>query len=62
MIKNSDNDGFKREWPNVTVMNDATIKLVDKKWESYGLGSILASPSLKYKTLNIGDGAVRGGN
>jgi len=44
-------DDFKRQWPNVVVVDDATIALVDKKWEKYGLGDFIKSPSLKYKNL-----------
>ena len=51
-------DDFKRPWPNVVVTDDATIALVDSKWESYGLGDFIKSPSLKYKSLLFEGGAV----
>jgi len=44
-------DNFKRPWPNVVVVDDATIKAVDKKWSNLGLGELIPSPSLKYKAL-----------
>jgi 4-hydroxy-3-polyprenylbenzoate decarboxylase len=51
-------DNFKRPWPNVVVVDDATIKAVDEKWSSLGLGEFLPSPSLKYKSLLFKGGAV----
>jgi 4-hydroxy-3-polyprenylbenzoate decarboxylase len=51
-------DGFMREWPNIIVMDDATILKVDQNWEKYGLGSQVPSPSLKYRSLILSDGAV----
>ncbi len=44
-------DNFKRPWPNVVVVDDATIKAVDEKWSNLGLGELIPSPSLKYKAL-----------
>ena len=51
-------DHFEREWPNVTVMDDGTIRNVDQKWLSLGLGPHLASPSMRYKSLIQRDGAL----
>lgn len=51
-------DGFEREWPNVIVMDDSTIKTVDEKWVSLGMGELLRSPSLKYRMLVNSRGAV----
>jgi len=51
-------DNFKRPWPNVVVVDDATIKAVDEKWSSLGLGEFILSPSLKYKSLLFKGGAV----
>ncbi len=51
-------DDFQRPWPNVTVMDEATIQKVDEKWELYGLGPFLSSPSRKYSLLVQGEGAV----
>lgn len=59
-IKSEVNDNFKRDWPNVVVMDRKTIHDIDQKWENLGLGDFLLSPSLKYFALNKGDGAVRG--
>ncbi len=46
--KHASFDGFRREWPNVVTMDEATIKKVDRRWKEYGLGQFLPSPSLKY--------------
>lgn len=39
--------GFPRKWPNVVCSDAETIKAVDDKWESIGLGRYISSPSLK---------------
>lgn len=44
-------DDFARHWPNIIVSDDATIKAVDEKWVTLGLGSFIESPSLNYKKL-----------
>jgi 4-hydroxy-3-polyprenylbenzoate decarboxylase len=51
-------DDFQRDWPNVIVMDDQTIRSVDDKWPELGLGPILSSPSGIYKSLVISKGAV----
>jgi 4-hydroxy-3-polyprenylbenzoate decarboxylase len=51
-------DGFEREWPNVIVMDEDTMKKVDEKWEKYGLGPLLPSLSRKYRSLILNDGAI----
>lgn len=50
-------DGFKREWPNVLTMDEDTIKAIDAKWESLGLGPLIPSPSLRYRALTLPGGA-----
>lgn len=45
--------GFPRKWPNVVCSADSTIREVDNKWNSYGIGEIIASPSLKYSRLKL---------
>lgn len=49
---------YKRPWPNVIVMDDATIGSIDGKWRNLGLGEFLPSPSLKYKALRKGNSAI----
>ncbi len=51
-------DNFDRDWPNILVHDDTTIKAVDEKWSSLGLGDFISSPSLKYKNQMYGDEAV----
>ena len=51
-------DGFDRPWPNVIVMDAATITAIDQKWEKLGLGAFLSSPSHKYLNQVVGTGAV----
>lgn len=56
--KTKELDGFQRDWPNIIVANDETIKAVDEKWSRLGLGAFLSSPSLKYKGQMYGEEAV----
>jgi 4-hydroxy-3-polyprenylbenzoate decarboxylase len=58
-FKTCEHDNFKRDWPNVVTMDDQTISVIDKKWDELGLGEFIQSPSLKFKNLVKGDGAVR---
>ena len=57
-IKTKEFDNFQRDWPNIIVMDDATIKTVDEKWSRLGIGEFLASPSLKFKGQMYGEEAV----
>jgi len=57
-IKTKAFDNFQRDWPNIIVMDDATIKAVDEKWSRLGLGAFLPSPSLKHKSQIYGEEAV----
>jgi 4-hydroxy-3-polyprenylbenzoate decarboxylase len=59
-FKTSEHDNFKRDWPNVVTMNEQTISAIDKKWNDLGFGEFIQSPSLKFKNLVKGEGAVRG--
>ncbi len=58
-IKTLAHDHFQREWPNVVTMDDETIAAVDRKWPELGIGQLIPSPSLKFKPLVKGSGAVR---
>ena len=58
-FKTDEHDNFKRDWPNVVTMDEKTISAIDKKWEDLGIGEFIESPSLKFKNLVKGDGAVR---
>jgi 4-hydroxy-3-polyprenylbenzoate decarboxylase len=57
-IKTKELDNFQRDWPNIIVSDDATIKSVDEKWSRLGLGDFIPSPSLKYKHQMYGEEAV----
>jgi len=48
---------FKRDWPNVIVSDDTTIKNIDEKWETLKLGDFIHSPSRKFKQLIFPGGA-----
>jgi 4-hydroxy-3-polyprenylbenzoate decarboxylase len=57
-MKNKQFDGFQRDWPNIVVSDEKTIKAVDEKWSTLGLGEFIPSPSLKYLDQLYGKGAV----
>lgn len=57
-IKTKEHDNFQRDWPNIIVSDDATIRSVDEKWNRLGLGAFIPSPSLKYKDQVYGGEAV----
>ncbi|MCX6247419.1 MAG: menaquinone biosynthesis decarboxylase [Bacteroidetes bacterium] len=56
--KTKEYDGFKRDWPNIIGMDEATIRRIDENWEKFGLGSLVPSPSIKYRSLILSKGAV----
>ena len=56
--KTKEHDNFQRDWPNIIVANDETIKSVDEKWNQLGLGNFIPSPSLKFKGQMYGEEAV----
>ena len=58
--KTKELDNFHRDWPNIIVADDTTIKSVDEKWPRLGLGEFLQSPSLKFKGQLYGEEAVVG--
>lgn len=55
--KTKEHDNFQRDWPNAIVSNEETIKAIDEKWSSLGLGEFIASPSLKYQSTVVGKSA-----
>ncbi len=56
--KRADIDNFKRDWPDIVTSDEATIKLVDERWNEYGIGEFISSPSIKYKHLILSKTAV----
>jgi 4-hydroxy-3-polyprenylbenzoate decarboxylase len=56
--KTKEFDDFHRDWPNIIVADDATIKAVDEKWDDLGIGPFIKSPSLKFKDQMYGEEAV----
>ena len=57
-IKTAALDNFHRDWPNIIVADDPTIRAVDAKWKDLGIGPFLPSPSLKFKDQLYGTEAV----
>lgn len=56
--KTKEFDNFQRDWPNIIVADNETIKVVDQKWEQLALGEFIPSPSLKFKEQMYGESAV----
>ena len=44
-------------WPNIVTADEQTIALVDRRWEEYGIGEKMESPSLRYRRLQLSEGA-----
>lgn len=44
--------GFNRDWPGYAISSAQTIESVDQKWEKYGIGDFIVSPSRKFLTLS----------
>ncbi|MBC7949184.1 MAG: menaquinone biosynthesis decarboxylase [Chitinophagaceae bacterium] len=51
-------DDFQRDWPNIIVADNETIRKVDEKWDQLGIGPFISSPSLKFKDQMYGEEAV----
>lgn len=51
-------DNFKRDWPNVVIMDNETIERVDKIWGELGLGEFISSPSIPLQGLQVGDNPI----
>ena len=56
--KTKEYDDFNRDWPNIIVADDATIKAIDGKWNDLNIGEFISSPSLKFKDQMYGEEAV----
>ena len=56
--KTKELDNFQRDWPNIIVANNATIKSVDEKWNELNAGEFIPSPSLKFKNQMYGEEAI----
>ena len=56
--KTKAHDNFDRDWPNILAMDEATMDAVDAKWERFGLGAFIESPSRKYAKQLYAGGAV----
>ncbi|MBR0339749.1 MAG: menaquinone biosynthesis decarboxylase [Alistipes sp.] len=44
-------------WPNIVTADEQTIALVDRRWEEYGIGEKVESPSSHYRRLQLSEGA-----
>ncbi len=51
------NSNFSRPWPNIVLQDENTVREIDQKWETLGLGEFIKSPSLKYKHLEFSKSA-----
>ena len=51
-------NGFSLRWPNVVASSPETIARVDGRWNEYGLGKFMLSPSLHYSRLQYGEEAA----
>jgi len=58
--KTKELDDFHRDWPNIIVADNETIKIIDEKWDQLGIGPLIPSPSLKFKGQLYGEEASVG--
>jgi 4-hydroxy-3-polyprenylbenzoate decarboxylase len=56
--KTKEHDDFNRDWPNIIVADNDTIRAVDAKWNDLNIGTFIPSPSLKFKDQLYGEEAV----
>lgn len=56
--KTKEMDNFQRDWPNIIVADEATIRSVDQRWDALGIGPLIPSPSLKFKGQLYGEEAA----
>ncbi len=59
--KTKEFDDFHRDWPNIIIADEVTIKAVDEKWEQLNIGTFIPSPSLKFRDQVYGEEAVVAG-
>lgn len=57
-VKSREKDGFKRDWPNAVISDQATITKVDQIWQELNLGPLVSSPSMLFSRMVLNDGAV----
>ncbi len=50
-------EGNPARWPNAVTSSAQTVALVDSRWEEYGIGERVASPSERYRVLAHSEGA-----
>ena len=51
------NDKNPSRWPNIVTADEDTIARVDNRWSEYGIGEFIPSPSLRYRELQLSEGA-----
>ena len=44
-------------WPNIVTADEKTIAMVNSKWDKYGIGDFIPSPSTHYRALQLSEGA-----
>lgn len=57
--KTLEDDGFTRQWPEVVMMDEATIESVDKNKCMQIYENLMPSPSIKLQKLRYNSGAVK---
>ena len=50
-------EGYPKRFPNVVTSHPEIISLVDSRWEEYGIGERIPSPSARYRQLLLSEGA-----
>jgi 4-hydroxy-3-polyprenylbenzoate decarboxylase len=55
--KSKKSDNFERNWPNVIVSDEETVRNIDESWHELGLGEFVPSPSDQFRYLVGNKGA-----
>ncbi len=48
-------EGNPKRFPNIVVSRPEVIELVDSRWEEYGIGEFIESPSRRYSVLELSE-------
>ena len=48
-------EGNPARWPNAVTSLPETIDAVDARWDEYGIGEFIESPSRRYRPLLLSD-------
>lgn len=51
-------DGFMRDWPSIVTSDADTVRRIDDRWDTLGLGTFIESPSKQFFGVSSQTGAI----